>query len=96
MCQTRNPGVATCAVFVLAAACLVPFFGAASEQSRTPSFVSSPRRLLTAPELTDAPDDWIERSLQWVDYILRSAFGFYSAAAPLLCALRDIPGELNC
>jgi hypothetical protein len=33
-------------------------------------FVWSERRLLTAPELFDAPDEWIDRSLQWVDYIL--------------------------
>lgn len=33
-------------------------------------FVWSERRLLTAPELFDAPNEWIDRSLQWVDYIL--------------------------
>lgn len=33
-------------------------------------FVSSPRRALTAPELLDAPDEWIERSLRWVEDIL--------------------------
>ncbi len=33
-------------------------------------FISSPRRALTAPELLDAPDEWIERSLRWVDDIL--------------------------
>ncbi len=36
------------------------------------SYVSSPRRALTAPELLDAPDEWIERSLGWVDGILNS------------------------
>jgi L-ascorbate metabolism protein UlaG (beta-lactamase superfamily) len=36
------------------------------------SYVSSPRRALTAPELLDAPDEWIERSLGWVDDILGS------------------------
>lgn len=35
-------------------------------------FLSSPRRLLTAPELLDAPDEWIDRSLQWVNYILEN------------------------
>lgn len=33
-------------------------------------FLWSERRLLTAPELFDAPDEWIDRSLQWVDYVL--------------------------
>ncbi len=33
-------------------------------------YLSSPRRALTAPELRDAPDEWIDRSLQWVDGIL--------------------------
>lgn len=37
-----------------------------------PSFVSNSRRLLTAPELLDAPDEWVDRSLQWVDYILQA------------------------
>ena len=36
-----------------------------------PPFAYSSRRLLTAPELHDAPDEWIDRSLQWIDYILR-------------------------
>ncbi|MBN9658943.1 MAG: MBL fold metallo-hydrolase [Acidobacteria bacterium] len=35
-----------------------------------PPFVSSARRLLTAPELKDAPDDWISNSLDWVNFIL--------------------------
>ncbi len=35
-----------------------------------PPFVSSSRRLLAPPELPDAPDEWIDHSLQWVDYIL--------------------------
>ena len=34
-----------------------------------PPFVSNSRRLLAAPELLDAPDEWINRSLQWIDYI---------------------------
>ena len=32
-------------------------------------FITSPRRLLTAPELFDAPDEWITRSLHWANYI---------------------------
>jgi L-ascorbate metabolism protein UlaG (beta-lactamase superfamily) len=40
------------------------------EQAAKPPFISSPRRLLTAPELLDAPDEWIDRSFQWVNYIL--------------------------
>lgn len=36
-----------------------------------PPFVSNSRRLYAAPELLDAPDEWISRSLQWIDYILR-------------------------
>lgn len=37
-----------------------------------PPFVSNSRRLLSPPELLDAPDEWIDRSLQWVDYIFRT------------------------
>lgn len=33
-------------------------------------YLSSPRRALTAPELLDAPDEWVERSLQWVEDML--------------------------
>ena len=36
----------------------------------TKPYLSSPRRALTAPELRDAPDEWIDRSLQWADDIL--------------------------
>jgi L-ascorbate metabolism protein UlaG (beta-lactamase superfamily) len=43
-----------------------------ADDAPKPSFVSSPRRLLTAPELLDAPDEWITRSLAWVDFILDS------------------------
>ncbi len=41
-------------------------------QAPVPSkpYLSSSRRALTAPELRDAPDEWIDRSLQWVDGIL--------------------------
>ena len=35
-----------------------------------PGFVSSPRRLWTAPELTGASDEWITNSLAWSDYVL--------------------------
>jgi L-ascorbate metabolism protein UlaG (beta-lactamase superfamily) len=35
-----------------------------------PPFVTSARRIFTAPELLDAPDEWIDRSLQWVDFTL--------------------------
>jgi len=33
-------------------------------------FISSPRRALTAPELLEAPDEWLDRSLRWVNDIL--------------------------
>jgi L-ascorbate metabolism protein UlaG (beta-lactamase superfamily) len=35
-------------------------------------FIWSERRLPTAPELFDAPDEWIDRSLQWVNYVLET------------------------
>jgi L-ascorbate metabolism protein UlaG (beta-lactamase superfamily) len=38
--------------------------------AQTPAYVSSPRRLLTAPELKDAPDEWLGRSFAWVDATL--------------------------
>lgn len=37
-----------------------------------PPFVSSSRRLLVPPELPEAPDLWITRSLQWANYILNN------------------------
>jgi L-ascorbate metabolism protein UlaG (beta-lactamase superfamily) len=37
-----------------------------------PPFVSNSRRLFDAPELLDVPDEWIDRSLQWIDYILNN------------------------
>jgi hypothetical protein len=46
-------------------------FAQDNAQSPKLPFISSPRRLLTAPELPDAPDEWIDRSFQWVNYILR-------------------------
>lgn len=39
-------------------------------EAAKPPFVTSARRLFTAPEALDAPDEWIDRSLQWVDFIL--------------------------
>lgn len=50
---------------------LVPVVMAQADDAPKPEFVSSARRLLTAPELKDAPDEWIVRSQQWVDYILK-------------------------
>jgi L-ascorbate metabolism protein UlaG (beta-lactamase superfamily) len=44
--------------------------GAIGDNDPKPDFVSSARRLFTAPELPDAPDEWIDRSLRWVDAIL--------------------------
>ena len=41
-----------------------------SSDAPRPDFVSSARRLFTAPELADAPDIWIDHSLRWVDFIL--------------------------
>lgn len=46
-----------------AAPALAPAFGQ--------SYLSSPRRALTAPELKDAPDEWIARSLAWADDMLK-------------------------
>jgi len=43
-----------------------------AQEGPKPAFVSSPRRIMTAPELKDAPDDWVDRSLQWVNYILEN------------------------
>lgn len=41
-------------------------------------YLSSPRRALTAPELLDAPDEWITRSFAWVEDMLarRPQYGF--------------------
>ena len=46
--------------------------GIAAAQAPGKPYVSSPRRLLTAPELLDAPDEWIARSLAWAGDILDS------------------------
>ncbi len=34
-------------------------------------YLSSPRRAFTAPELKDAPDEWIDRSFRWVNDMLK-------------------------
>jgi len=39
-------------------------------QAQTKPYLSSPRRALTAPELLEAPDEWIERSLKWANDVL--------------------------
>lgn len=41
-----------------------------ADEKPSQPFVWSERRLLVAPELFDAPDEWIDRSLQWVNFIL--------------------------
>ncbi len=56
---------------LLALASLAAITGLA-QTGTAPAFVSSPRRLLTAPELKDASDEWIDRSLQWVNFILEN------------------------
>lgn len=48
-------------------ALLVSLF-CATAQEKT-GYTPSPRRALTAPELLDAPDEWIERSLGWANGI---------------------------
>ena len=45
---------------------LAPIFFVTAEDS----YISSSRRAYVAPELLDAPDEWIERSLGWADGIL--------------------------
>ncbi len=51
---------------------------AADAAEATKPYLSSPRRALTAPELKDAPDEWIARSLAWVTDILAA----YPPAVP--------------
>jgi L-ascorbate metabolism protein UlaG (beta-lactamase superfamily) len=63
----------TAIVFGVAALLLLPapnMHAQASAPTARP-YLSSPRRALTAPELRDAPDEWIDRSLQWVEDVLR-------------------------
>jgi L-ascorbate metabolism protein UlaG (beta-lactamase superfamily) len=45
---------------------------ASGAQEPTKPYLSSARRALTAPELLDAPDEWIDRSLRWAGDILDS------------------------
>lgn len=61
--------VAVYAVAATLAALIVAADAAPAQQPVTP-FISSPRRALTAPELLDAPDEWLDRSLRWVNDIL--------------------------
>lgn len=51
---------------------VVPPYKVRVPQDEQPSkpFIWSERRILTAPELFDAPDEWVDRSLQWVEYVL--------------------------
>ncbi len=51
--------------------CLLLAAAAAAQQAPR-SFVSSPRRALVAPELLDAPEEWLDRSLRWVHHILEN------------------------
>jgi len=55
------------------AAIAAAFLASLWAQSQAPKkpYLSSDRRALTAPELRDAPDEWIERSLAWADDMLR-------------------------
>ena len=52
-------------LLLLLLAALLP----APAQEKKP-YLSSPRRAFTAPELLNAPDEWIERSLGWANDIL--------------------------
>jgi len=61
----------------LAMGLLIAAFWQATIASAQPAgspkpYLSSPRRALTAPELKDAPDEWIDRSLQWANDILEA------------------------
>lgn len=49
-------------------ACFVAVSAAFAQDK--PAFVSSPRRIWTAPELSAAPDGWIANSLAWADFVL--------------------------
>jgi L-ascorbate metabolism protein UlaG (beta-lactamase superfamily) len=42
------------------------------------AYLSSPRRAFTAPELRDAPDEWLERSFAWANDMFRT----YPPAVP--------------
>jgi L-ascorbate metabolism protein UlaG (beta-lactamase superfamily) len=53
---------------LLLSALLVSLFCATAQEKK--GYTSSPRRALTAPELLDATDEWIGRSLGWANDIL--------------------------
>jgi len=55
---------------IVALAVLWPAPPACVAQTQTKPYLSSPRRALTAPELLEAPEEWIERSLKWANDIL--------------------------
>jgi len=55
----------------LAVVALLPAMAAwAQPAPAAKPYLSFPRRALTAPELRDAPDEWIDRSFQWASDIL--------------------------
>jgi L-ascorbate metabolism protein UlaG (beta-lactamase superfamily) len=61
--------------YYVIAACLALVFAWLPLQSQEPAkspYVSSARRALTAPELLDAPDEWLQRSLGWANEILNA------------------------
>ena len=57
-------------IFLLSLIAALGSVGLAQDPGPHPPFVSSPRRILVPPELLDAPDEWIDRSLKWVESIL--------------------------
>lgn len=59
-------------VFLLTAGVLFLICEPVAADIPKPPFVSSERRLMTAPELLEAPDEWVDRSFQWVNYILQN------------------------
>lgn len=61
---------ALASVVCLLAGLLAAALAEAQAPSSTRPYLSSPRRALTAPELGDAPDEWIDRSLQWAGDVL--------------------------
>jgi len=62
----------------LALTILLAWFPGQSQQPAKSPYISSPRRALTAPELLDAPDEWLHRSLGWANEILNA----YPPAVP--------------
>lgn len=64
-----------------------------SDNAPKPSFVSSERRILTAPELPNASDEWLTHSLAWVNFILNAyppAIPEYPARRAALTRIDDI------